>query len=391
MRVEVFTGQPGYAFLKNSAPQVETFPNFTVRRSRLSRLWPQRILGKLVNGLLFCFQASLHLLKTARQFDVVMLTTEPPYLTILGYLICRSLKVPYICLLYDLYPDVAVRLKVVKSHHWLVRLWDWLNCQAWKNARAVIVLSPTMKKQLLTKCPDIASQIHVIHSWANPQWIVPIAKPFNWFAHQHGLVHPFTVLYSGNMGRCHDMDTILEAAQYLRHEPIQFIFIGSGAKQQTCVDRAAALGLRNCQFLPYQDKQKLPYSLTACDLALVSLSAGMEGLTAPSKLYGIMAAGRPVAAICEPCSYLRQIVETASCGQAINNGDGIGLADFICCLMANPQLGQQMGQAGRHFLLSHFTLDTIGKQYFNILQTTAAGQTVHLSTRSATSPVNVKV
>ncbi len=367
IHVQVFTGQPGYAFKKASALTKERSEKLLIRRSGTSRLYPARIRGKAINGLLFFLRSALHLLKAAGRGDILLLTSAPPFLPILGYLANLLFGTPYVCLLYDLYPDVAVELKVVSQKNWLVKLWNWLNKQVWKKASSVIVLSSTMKDRVQAKCPEISDKISVIHNWANPDWIVPIAKQNNWFAHKYDLVNTFTVLYSGNMGRCHEMDTILEAARQLQNEPIQFVFIGAGAKRQTCIDLVKNIGLRNCRFLPYQEKQDLPYSLTACDLSLVSISPGMEGAIAPSKLYGILAAGRPVAVICEPHSYLQALVADANCGAAFNNGDGTGLAKFIRRLASDTQLADRMGIAGRRYLQSNFTPEIIAKQYSDLL------------------------
>jgi glycosyltransferase involved in cell wall biosynthesis len=365
--VQVFTGQPGYAFHNKSAPAIEQLDQVVIRRSRATRIWSKRIRGKALNGLLFCVRSGLHLLKTGSRGDILLLTTAPPFLPVLGYLANKLFGLPYVCLLYDLYPDVAVELNVVSRQHWLVRLWDAVNCHVWKQAQQIIVLSPSMKDRVVAKCPEIINKITVIHNWADPNWIVPIAKPQNWFAKAFNLVDTFTVLYSGNMGRCHDMDTILEAARLLQQEPIQFVFIGNGAKHEAMRSQASQLGLKNCQFLPYQNKQNLPYSLTACDLSLVSIRPGMEGLVAPSKLYAALAAGRPVAVICEQHSYLREIVTDAGCGEGFNNGDADGLVAFIQCLATDSQLVKQMGEAGRHYLQSHFTPDVIAKQYSKLL------------------------
>lgn len=367
MEIQIFTGQPGYAFCHDSAPAIERSDQLVVRRSRSSRLWPQRIRGKAVNGLLFCIRSGLHLLQTAYRGDILLLTTAPPYLPILGYLANLLFRIPYVCLVYDLYPDVAIELNVVRSEYWLVRLWDLVNQWVWQRAKQVIVLSPTMKQRIVEKSPALASKISVIHSWANPHWIVPIAKKDNWFAHKYDLVDTFTVLYSGNMGRCHDMETIMEAVWHLRDQPIRFVFIGSGAKCQACISKAQSLGLTNCLFLPYQEKRFLPYSLTACDLSLVSISPGMEGLVAPSKLYGILAAGRPVAVICEKHSYLRQMLNEANCGRAFLNGDSLSLANFILGLAADRKVAARMGIAGRHYLKANFTPEIIANQYSQIL------------------------
>ncbi len=365
--VKVFTGQPGYAFQNASAPRRESSEKILIRRSRTSQIWPSRIRGKTINGLLFFLRSAIHLIKNSSRGDILLLTTAPPFLPILGYLANLFFGLPYVCLVYDLHPDAAVELEVVSAKHWVVNLWSWLNKKVWQQAQSVIVLSSTMKDRLQAKCPEISDKISVIHNWADPDWIVPIAKKNNWFALKYDLINTFTVLYSGNMGRCHEMDTILEAARQLQNEPIQFVFIGGGAKRQTCVDQVSNLGLHNCRFLPYQEKQDLPYSLTACDMSLVSISPGMEGVIAPSKLYGILAAGRPVATICEPHSYLRSLVAEAKCGAAFNNGDGTGLARFIRRLASNTQLAQRMGSAGRRYLQSNFTPEIIAKQYSKLL------------------------
>ena len=367
MPVQIFTGQPGYAFHEESAPAIEQLDQVRIKRSRTTRLWSKRIRGKALNGLLFCLRSGVYLLRNRSRGDVLLLTTAPPFLPILGYLVHKTFGLPYVCLLYDLYPDVAVELKVVAREHWAVRLWDTINCHVWRRAQKVIVLSSTMKDRVVAKCPEIKDKISVIHNWADPNQIAPIAKNQNWFAKAFNLVDTFTVLYSGNMGRCHDMETILEAAKLLKDEPIQFVFIGNGAKRQGFRTQASQLGLKNCQFLPYQDKENLPYSLTACDLSLVSVSPGMEGLVAPSKLYPALAAGRPLAIICEPHSYLRSMLKESGCGEAFNNGDPEGLAAFIRRLASDSQLTKQMGRAGRRYLQSNFTPDLIAQQYSQVL------------------------
>ena len=372
--VQVFTGQPGYAFHNESAPKIEQLEGVTIRRSRSTRLWSKRIRGKALNGVLFCLRSGLHLLRNRSRGDVLLLTTAPPFLPILGYFANKIFGIPYVCLLYDLYPDVAVELNVVSKQHWLVRLWDSVNCRIWKQAQQIIVLSPTMKNRVVAKCPEITDKVAVIHNWADPNWIVPIAKHHNWFAKEFNLVDKFTVLYSGNMGRCHDMNTILEAVKLLKAEPIEFVFIGNGAKRKAFRAEADDLGLDNCQFLPYQNKENLPYSLTACDLSLVSVSPGMEGLVAPSKLYAALAAGRPVGVICEQHSYLRDIVRDADCGGVFSNGDAVGLAAFIRRLAADSQLVKKMGQAGHKYLLSNFTPELIAKQYSEVFHEAVGGK-----------------
>jgi glycosyltransferase involved in cell wall biosynthesis len=372
--VDIFTGQPGYAFDQESAPARENLGAVSVQRSRSTRIWAKRLRGKAISGILFCLRAGLHLLKILLTRDkktagsnVLIVTTAPPFLPILGYLANLCFNLPYICVLYDIYPDIAVELKVVSAQSWLVRGWNLINRVIWKRALQVVVLSDSMKNRVAAKCPEIADKIVVIPTWADPNLIVPIPKKQNWFAQQFNIVDKFTVLYSGNMGRCHDLETILETATSLRSEPIQFVFIGNGANRPAFIEKVKDLGLENCLFLPYQDKKNLPYSLTACDLSLVSIKSGMEGLVVPSKFYSALATGLPVAVISGSNTDLYQLVKKAKCGGAFTNGNSSGLANFIRYLAADREVAQQMGNSGRSYLQENFTLEIVAKKYAQIL------------------------
>jgi glycosyltransferase involved in cell wall biosynthesis len=367
VHIRVFACQPGYAFQDTTAPIREQQGRVNIRRSRLASLWPSRIRGKAINGLFYSIRAGLHVIRHLRQIDQILITTAPPFLPVLGYLANLVFGLSYVCLIYDLYPDVAIQLGVVNETHAISRLWRWINRQVWRRADGIIVLSSCMKERVITHCPEIAQKVSVIHSWANPEVICPMDKQQNWFALKHQLVEPFTVLYSGNMGRCHDAQTIVEAIQELKDEPIRFVFIGGGAKRIQIINGITALGLTNCLFLPYQDKADLPYSLTACDLSLVSVSPEAEGLVAPSKLYSALAAQRPVAAICDRHSYLTALIRDAECGATFTSGDSSGLANFIRTLKDNPDRAKQMGYHGRQYLQRHFTPEFIAQQYHRVL------------------------
>lgn len=366
--IKVFTGQPGYAFSKSKAPALEQLGQIRVQRSRFTQIWSHRIRGKAINGILFTLRAFLHIIKNYHQNDVFLLTSAPPFLSIAGYIAHLFCKFPYVCLIYDLYPDIAIALGVVSKNHWLAKFWRAINRKIWQKSEAIIVLSPAMKQRVIDTCPEVADKVSVIHSWGDPQLILPIAKEDNWFAKQHNLVSKFTVLYSGNMGRCHDLNTILAAAQQLRTEDIQFVFIGGGPKRESFVQDVAKLGLENFLFLPYQDKSVLPYSLTACDLSLVSVEIGLESLVAPSKLYPALAAGRPIAAICPENSYLRELITDGQFGTTINNGDSEALAAFILKLKSDRQFAEKMGDASRKYLELNFTPGIIAKQYLSVLR-----------------------
>ncbi|MGL4621937.1 MAG: glycosyltransferase family 4 protein, partial [Chroococcidiopsis sp.] len=193
IQVRVFTGQPGYAFKKHAAPSIERSEKILIRRSRTSRMWNARIRGKAINGCLFFFRAILHLLNKKNRGDLLLLTTAPAFLPIVGYIAKLFFGIPYVCLMYDLYPDVAVELDIFSKKNWLVKCWRLLNEKVWQNSEKIIVLSSTMREKVLSHSPEMSDKIVVIHNWANPNWIVPIEKENNWFAQKYELVNTFTV------------------------------------------------------------------------------------------------------------------------------------------------------------------------------------------------------
>jgi glycosyltransferase involved in cell wall biosynthesis len=368
LQVQILTGMPAYAYNQADAERIEFQPNRCIRRSRVSRFWPLRIRGRAINGILFCIRIAIRLLRYARRGDLILYTTEPPYLPLLGLLLHRLTRTPYLVLLYDLYPDVLVELGVLKPDHWLVRLWHQFNRWVFADAQQLIVLSEPMAERVRAHAPAAAAKLSVIPSWADPDQIHPRPKAANWFAQKYELADRFVVLYSGNQGRCHDLVTVMAAALLLRHLPdVLFLFIGKGPQHQRLLELEHDLGLGNCCFLPYQELSDLPYTLAAADLALVSLAIEAEGLVAPSKLYGHLAAGTPIAAITPASSYLRELVEANGCGRWFANGDAQGLADWILQLKADPAGAHTCGNHGRSLLLRTATPEIVTAQYLQLI------------------------
>ncbi|WP_242018171.1 glycosyltransferase [Synechocystis sp. FACHB-383] len=161
--VQIFAGQPGYAFDQDLAPAQEVCQGVLIRRTRTSRLWPQRLRGRAIAGILYCLRAIVKLRLKRRLGDLILVTTEPPYLMVVAYILHLLYKKPYICLIYDLYPDVAVKLGVAKEKDAIVKLWRWLNHLTWQKAEAIIVLSESMAKVVADKEPALAGKIEVVH------------------------------------------------------------------------------------------------------------------------------------------------------------------------------------------------------------------------------------
>ncbi|WP_223807488.1 glycosyltransferase family 4 protein [Pseudanabaena sp. UWO311] len=366
--VSVFTGMPGYAFRQTDVKHEEHDNGVFVRRTGSIHLMSKRIRNKVFGSVLFIARCVVKCLSKDIRGSHLVLTSAPPFLGLIGWFYNKIFGYTYSCIIYDIYPEVAVRLKVVALDHWIVKFWEFANRKVWDRSESLIVLSEPMKQLLIEKYKNLADKIHVIHSWADPKFIIPIAKSENWFAKLYGLTDCFVVMYSGNLGRCHDSQTLLKCAQLLiSRTDIKFVFIGNGVGSQIIKQAIDSGQLPNVLQLPYQDREVLPYSLTACDLSLVSILPNVGDTIAPSKIYGILAAAKPVAVICPKDNYLREIVDQGNCGSCFENGDAQELADYICWLADNPHMQEKLGKNARKLLERHYTIDQAIPKYINAL------------------------
>jgi glycosyltransferase involved in cell wall biosynthesis len=208
--------------------------------------------------------------------------------------------------------------------------------------------------------------VRIIHNWADESVIRPLAKESNPFAREHGLVEPFVVLYSGNLGLSHCLEPVIDAAERMQDRNLVFLFIGDGGKRSKL--EARARGLRNVRFLPYQPREMLPFSLTCSDVSLVALERGIEGLSMPSKLYAILASGRPVIGFVEPGREVARIVADASCGSTVEPGDAAALVRVLETYMADRERCAREGANGRAWFERHYSRARACREYVDVLE-----------------------
>ncbi len=199
-----------------------------------------------------------------------------------------------------------------------------------------------------------ARNIEVIHNWSED--ITPIDRDSNPLRSEWGWKDRFVVLYSGNLGLPHEFDTVLGAAAFLKEEPsVLFAFLGGGPRFRETEAKADALALDNVEFRPYVARGNLSASLSAADLHLITLREGMQGLLVPSKIYGILAASRPVCYVGPAEGEVFDIVRDARVGLRVANGDSAGLAAGVRDYLGNGSRRTQEGTVARKQFEKHFT------------------------------------
>jgi len=364
--VEAIAGQPAYHGA-GRLPRVIRERGVTVRRVWSTQWDKNRSIGRVVNTATFTASAFGTTL-LSRKLGVVVAVTNPPLLPWVARLVRFIRRTPYILLIHDVYPQIAVALGRVRSGSLIDRSWRMLNRLAYRGAAAIIALGECMADVLRAELPpEQAAKVVVIRNWADGERIRPLPRSENPLIAEWGLQDRFAVQYSGNIGLFHEIETLVEAAEKLRGSDIQFIFVGDGGQLPWLRKAVDERPLSNVTLLPFQPKEKLPVTLTACDVGLVTLKKEATGYCVPSKFYGIVAAGKPVIAVMEERCEIAQAVRRHGCGEVVRPGDGEGLANAILRLRGDPARLEQMAKAARQAYEAHYTVEHIAEQYARLL------------------------
>lgn len=339
-------------------------------RANGTRFSPRRFAGRAANYVSYCASAALASFGVGRP-DVVVSLTDPPIIGVVARETARRARAPFVFLCEDIFPEVAALLE--DFHNGLVNAaLDRINRRLLRQASAIVALGDRMKRRLVEEKGADAARVHVIHNWADCEAIAPAPKN-NPFARAHGLVDRFVVMHSGNVGLSQNLDVIVDAADRLRgHERILFLVVGNGTRRDALERAVAARNLSNVRFLPYQPKESLTDSFGAADVFLVSLKPGIEGYIVPSKLYGILAAGRPYVAAIDPSAEPATIAARYGCGVTAAPGDADDLARKILMLHDDPAATSAMGSRARQAALV-FDRRVAVRTYYDLLRGVVEG------------------
>lgn len=296
-----------------------------------------------------------------RRPNVVVTYTDPPIVGLAAWFRARVLRARFVLVCQDIFPQVAVLLE--GFHKGLVYdLLDWVSWFLIYTSDAIVAIGETMRNRLVKVKKAKPAKIRVIQNWADCSAIVPGPKE-NDFTMANGLADKFVVMHSGNVGLSQSLETLVEAAVHLREfSDIMIVIVGEGAKKEVLQKKVEEMGLPNVRFLPFQPKENLDQSFAAADAFVVLLKKGMEGYIVPSKVYGILAAGRTfVASVAEECE-VAVIAEQYECGLVARPGDALDLADKILMLYRDREWSAWRGTRAREAAL-HFDRKAASGKY----------------------------
>lgn len=296
--------------------------------------------------------------------DAVLAMSPPLTLGAAGWMAARSRGVPFVFNIQDVFPDVAVEVGAL-TNATVISLAAWLERITYQGADAVTVLSEDLRANVVAKLAGRRggdpSKVRVIPNFVDTERIRP-APRHNAYRREHDLGDRTVVMYAGNVGMSQSLELLVAAAAASVDDP-SVVFVVNGGGSALADVRRLAHGLPNLRFVGLQPRERLPEVLAAADLHVVPLRRGLARSSVPSKLYSILAAGRPIVASVDPGTEVARTVEAAGAGVAVGPDDPEAFTKAVRRLVDDPAERARMGDAGRRYVESWASPAAVAAHY----------------------------
>jgi colanic acid biosynthesis glycosyl transferase WcaI len=375
--VEVITTFPHYERFrrweehKGKLAQRESYRGMEVLRLYVYARGNKTMVGRLISYVTFNALATAARLLSRSKVDVVLCTNGSFFTGVSAYLTGLLKRAPFVYNVQDLYPEVAVRTGQLRNKL-AIKLLDRTADFMYRKAAHVSVITPSFRDYLLAQGVP-GHKISVIPNFVDTEFIRPLPK-VNELSLAHDLADKFVVVHAGNVGHVYGLETMLEVARRLvsSHEDIVFLIVGDGVAKAELQATADRLRLSNVRFLPFQPVEALPLLRAAADVQVALYKRGSADYSMPSKVYEIMASGRPLLASADAGTDLWKLVETTGCGMCVTPEDADDLAGALLTLYRDPSLRNDMGRRGRETVEQHYSREAVVDAYNRLLCEVAA-------------------
>jgi glycosyltransferase involved in cell wall biosynthesis len=348
------------------APEAKrtTHDGVDVVRVRSTAFDRRRLLPRAINYLTY-MEESLRVGLLAKRPDAVVCMTDPPVIADVALLVARRFGVPLVVISQDVFPEVAIEVRRLESKP-LVALLRGLVGFYLRRADRVVAIGDTMRKRLEAKGAS-RERLAVIPNWVDTTELRPEPRVNPWTQKQE-LTDRFVIMHSGNVGHAQSVDVLVRATTFLRDvDNLAVIVIGGGARLLDVKDLAEVLEADKVQFMGYQPRETLSQSLSSAHLHFVGLAPGLSGYVVPSRLYGILAAGRPVIVAADAGSETAQVVREVGCGIAVPAGRPELVAEAIRDAHDGVYDLDEMGRRGREYVAAEADRSVAVSRYRELL------------------------
>lgn len=375
LKIKVIASQP--TILENSkvVPKIIDYKGIHIVRTWSTRFPKLSFIGKFINLLTFFITASFDILFHDRKVPL-LLVTNPPYMALIGWFNNILYGTKYGILLFDIMPEQAELLSLVKPNGIISKLWRKANQLCYIRASYAVVLSKDMFEGAISNanlnghkyeqlCRD---KTHIIHVWSDDRIIKPKSKSESAFTEKLNVKNKLVLQYSGNHGRFHDIEFLLEIAKSFKdNDNVQFQFIGEGFKKYLVEKTVNEHSLKNVYFSGYVSKDELQDSLAMADLGVIAQLPLQERVCYPSKLLGILSSGKPVFAVCSPESEMAKMILENDLGYVIKNGDINDAVNKINLILQDKEKLIDKGRNSFNYLNKNLTLRSAALKYYDLI------------------------
>ena len=366
--VSVLCSQPTYSQRGTRAPWREIHNGVHIYRCRGGWLNKDFLPFRIINFLTISLALFMFSLVHLQQGDKVLFVTNPPLLPYLITVSCRIRRAKPILLVHDVYPEVLAATDMISARSITYKFIQSVSHWLYDRVLSIIVIGRDMWKLAASKCRD-RSKITLLTNWADLDIVHPIPRLKNAALKSLGLLDSFVVQYCGNMGRTHGLKYLTECADRMNGDTsFHFLLVGSGAGKASLEREKDRLKLENITILPRCPRKELNQYLNACDLSVISFIPGMFGVSVPSRMYNIMAAGKPILAIADRSSELALVVEEEKIGWVVPPGDIDALIAAIRDAKSDPSRLEEMGLHARKVAEEKYSFDRIIAHYQEIFR-----------------------
>lgn len=306
-------------------------PSFVITYNRDSSI------KRIVTWLLCFIQMAFKIWFSYRRHEVLYVS-NPPLAPLLPLWLHNSFSL----LIWDIYPDVLVNQHVVSKDSCISKWWQKSNRKVYQKAKHIYTLSNGMKECLARYVEG--KKIKVIPLWPDNTNLQRIDKSQNQFIKKYQLEGKFVVMYSGNLGNTHRMDVLVDVAKNIQDKDVIFVLIGEGGKKKLLEQRISDECVDKILMLPYQPYDFLSHSLSAADIAVITLDAQSSSMSVPSKTFNMISLGTPLLCIASPKSELGNIVKNYSVGGIFEPEDVSGITDFVLKLKINDSVRKRYAE-----------------------------------------------
>ena len=350
-------------------------PEFT-KASKISRI---------KNLLVYYLNAKKVTGKVGHQ-DYVFTISQPPIMGgMLGVYGKRTLRTAdgkhpkFIYCIQDFNPEQIEATGYIRFKP-LMKVALWMDKRSCRKSDLVITVGRDMVDTLKKRFKGVnVPKYTMINNWINEKEIYPLEDNNPGvveFKKRYGLDDRFIIMYSGNIGLYYDLEGLIKVIERFKNtkaadgRDVVFAFVGAGSVLDKLVAYKDSHKLDNVVFIPYQDKDKLIYSLNAADVHWCVNAKGIKGVSCPSKFYGIAGVGKPVIAVLENGSEVEMLIHEIGCGKVSEPGDYESVEKNIAWFLTNAGCDElaKMGERGHDYLVKNLTKDiSIGK-YIDIIK-----------------------